>query len=103
MSEVTAILSRIDVGDKRAADELLPLVYEELRHLAARQLARESSGQTLQTTALVHEAYLRLVGADVPLHDSTQSGKPTKYPRANPRRDVRRKSRLVWWTHDFSG
>jgi RNA polymerase sigma factor (TIGR02999 family) len=71
MSEVTAILSRIDHGDHRASDELLPLVYEELRRLASRQLAHEPSGQTLQTTDLVHEAYLRLVGADVPLHDST--------------------------------
>jgi RNA polymerase sigma factor (TIGR02999 family) len=61
MSEVTRILSAIESGDPRAAEELLPLVYEELRRLAAQRLARESPGQTLQATALVHEAYLRLV------------------------------------------
>jgi RNA polymerase sigma factor (TIGR02999 family) len=62
MSEVTRILSAIEQGDPRAADQLLPLVYDELRRLAARKLARETPGQTLQATALVHEAYLRLVG-----------------------------------------
>jgi RNA polymerase sigma factor (TIGR02999 family) len=62
MSDVTRILSRIDAGDKKAAEQLLPLVYEELRKLAAARLAREKPGQTLQATALVHEAYLRLVG-----------------------------------------
>src|SRR5262245_20946031 len=61
MSEVTRILSAIEQGDPRAADQLLPLVYDELRQLAAQKLARESPGQTLQPTALVHEAYLRLV------------------------------------------
>jgi RNA polymerase sigma factor (TIGR02999 family) len=60
MSEVTRILSAIDQGDPRAAEELLPLVYDELRQLAAHKLAQESPGQTLQATALVHEAYLRL-------------------------------------------
>ena len=59
---MTRILQAIDEGDPRAADELLPLVYEELRVLAARRLARENPGRTLQATALVHEAYLRLVG-----------------------------------------
>jgi RNA polymerase sigma factor (TIGR02999 family) len=63
MSEVTRILSAIEQGDPKAAEQLLPLVYEELRQLAARKLARESPGQTLQATALVHEAYLRLVGS----------------------------------------
>jgi RNA polymerase sigma factor (TIGR02999 family) len=63
MSEVTRILSAIDQGDPNAAEQLLPLVYEELRRLAARKLAHESPGQTLQATALVHEAYLRLVGS----------------------------------------
>jgi len=63
MNEVTTILSAIDAGDPRAAAELLPLVYDELRKLAAAQLAAEKSGQTLQATALVHEAYLRLVGS----------------------------------------
>lgn len=64
MNEVTRILSAIDQGDPRAAEQLLPLVYEELRTLAARRLAREKPGQTLQATALVNEAYLRLVGCD---------------------------------------
>src|SRR5262245_20440160 len=62
MSDVTRILSQIESGDPRAADQLLPLVYEELRKLAAARLAHENPGQTLQATALVHEAYLRLVG-----------------------------------------
>src|SRR6201993_5266098 len=66
MNEVTRVLSAIDQGDPRAAGELLPLVYEELRALAARRLAREKPGQTLQATALVHEAYLRLVGSGDP-------------------------------------
>src|SRR5437660_4753953 len=64
MSDVTRILSAIDQGDPRAAAQLLPLVYDELRQLAAQKLAQEKPGQTLQATALVHEAYLRLVGAD---------------------------------------
>jgi RNA polymerase sigma factor (TIGR02999 family) len=64
MSEVTRILSAIDRGDPRAAEQLLPLVYNELRKLAAARLAHEKPGQTLQATALVHEAYLRLVGTD---------------------------------------
>jgi RNA polymerase sigma factor (TIGR02999 family) len=63
MSEVTRILSAVEQGDPHAADQLLPLVYDELRRLAAQQLAQEKPGQTLQATALVHEAYLRLVGA----------------------------------------
>src|SRR5262250_1894775 len=63
MSDVTRILSAIDQGDPHAAGALLPLVYDELRKLAAQQLARERPGQTLQATALVHEAYLRLVGS----------------------------------------
>jgi RNA polymerase sigma factor (TIGR02999 family) len=61
MNDVTRILSAIEQGDSHAADQLLPLVYSELRKLAARRLAREVPGQTLQATALVHEAYLRLV------------------------------------------
>src|SRR5215475_12208427 len=61
MSEVTQILSAIDGGDPHAAEQLLPLVYEELRKLAAQKLAQEKPGQTLEATALVHEAYLRLV------------------------------------------
>jgi RNA polymerase sigma factor (TIGR02999 family) len=64
MSEVTRIFSAIEQGDPHAADQLLPLVYDELRQLAAQRLAQEKPGQTLQATALVHEAYLCLVGAD---------------------------------------
>ena len=65
-ADVTCILSAIEQGDPRAAERLLPLVYDELRRLAARRLAREAPGQTLQATALVHEAYLRLVGSRDP-------------------------------------
>jgi RNA polymerase sigma factor (TIGR02999 family) len=64
MSDVTRILSAIEQGDPSAAEQLLPLVYDELRRLAAQRLAHEQPGQTLQPTALVHEAYLRLVDAD---------------------------------------
>jgi RNA polymerase sigma factor (TIGR02999 family) len=64
MSEVTRILTSIEQGDAKAADELLPLVYQELRRLAAQKMARESPGHTLQPTALVHEAWLRLTGGD---------------------------------------
>jgi RNA polymerase sigma factor (TIGR02999 family) len=63
MSEVTRILEAIQHGDAKAADELLPLVYEELRRLAAHKMAGEAPGHTLQPTALVHEAYLRLLGS----------------------------------------
>ena len=62
MPDVTQLLSAIDAGDPRAADELLPLVYEELRKLAAVRLANEKMGQTLQPTALVHEAWLKIAG-----------------------------------------
>src|SRR5688572_26321687 len=62
MGDITRILSAIDAGDARPAAELLPLVYDELRRLAARRLASEAPGQTWQPTALVHEAYLRLTG-----------------------------------------
>ncbi len=64
VNDVTSILNSIQQGDPKAADELLPLVYEELRKLAAARMAKESSDQTLQPTALVHEAWLRLVGSD---------------------------------------
>ncbi len=64
MSDVTRILSAIERGDPKAADQLLPLVYDELRRLAASRMARESAGATLQATALVHEAYLRLVESE---------------------------------------
>jgi len=64
MSDVTRILDAIEKGDSGATDELLPLLYEELRMLAARKLSQEPPGQTLQATALVHEAYIRLVGGE---------------------------------------
>jgi RNA polymerase sigma factor (TIGR02999 family) len=64
MNDVTRILDEIGQGESRAAERLLPLVYDELRRLAAQRLAREAPGQTLQATALVHEAYLRLVGSE---------------------------------------
>ena len=66
MSEVTRVLAAIERGEPHAAEELLPLVYDQLRQLAAQKLAREKPGQTLQATALVHEAYLRLVGGQKP-------------------------------------
>jgi RNA polymerase sigma factor (sigma-70 family) len=75
MSEVTRILSAIEQGDPHAADQLLPLVYDELRKLAAQKLAQEKPGQTLQPTALVHEAYLRLV---------TPSKSPLSTPSVSP-------------------
>ena len=68
MSEVTRILAAIDQGDAQAAEQLLPLVYAELRKLAAQKMAQEAPGQTLQATALVHEAYLRLVDHDQAQH-----------------------------------
>jgi RNA polymerase sigma factor (TIGR02999 family) len=68
MPDVTQILSQIESGDPSASEELLPLVYEELRKLAATRLVQEKPGQTLQATALVHEAYLRLVDGDKALH-----------------------------------
>jgi RNA polymerase sigma factor (TIGR02999 family) len=68
MSDVTRILSSIEQGDPTAAEQLLPLLYQELRRLAAQKLAQEKAGQTLQATALVHEAYLRLVGGGEDRH-----------------------------------
>jgi RNA polymerase sigma factor (TIGR02999 family) len=68
MTDVTRILSAIEQGDPHAAEQLLPLVYDELRKLAAQKLAQEKPGQTLQATALVHEAYLRLVDTDPAQH-----------------------------------
>jgi RNA polymerase sigma factor (TIGR02999 family) len=66
MSEATVLLAAVEKGDSKAADELLELVYDELRHLAAAKMAQEAAGQTLQPTALVHEAWLRLVGGKNP-------------------------------------
>jgi RNA polymerase sigma factor (TIGR02999 family) len=68
MTEVTRILSAIEAGDSQAADQLLPLVYSELRKLAAQKLAQEKPGQTLEATALVHDAYIRLVDSDKAQH-----------------------------------
>src|SRR6516225_5519806 len=68
MTDVTHILEAIEQGDPQAAERLLPLVYDELRKLAAERMAQERPGQTLQATALVHEAYLRLVDVDRPQH-----------------------------------
>jgi RNA polymerase sigma factor (TIGR02999 family) len=68
MNEVTRILSAIDKGEPHAAEQLLPMVYDELRKLAAQRLAQEKPGQTLQATALVHEAYVRLVDGDKTQH-----------------------------------
>ena len=70
MSDVTRILSAMEQGDPQAAGQLWPIVYEELRQLAAQRLAQEKPGQTLQATALVHEAYLRLVGLNPPQWES---------------------------------
>ena len=73
MSDITLILSAIERGDPTAADQLLPLVYDELRRLAAARLAHEKPGQTLQATALVHEAYLRLVDVEQAQHWGSRS------------------------------
>ena len=72
MSDVTQILEAIDEGDPKAAQELLPLVYEELRKLASWRMASEAPGQTLQATALVHEAFLRLIGQEEPLWQNSR-------------------------------
>src|SRR5687767_5414236 len=76
MSDVTRILSAIEQGDPSAAEQLLPLVYDELRQLAAQRLAQEKPGQTLQATALVHEAYLRLVTPPKSFARGGQGGVP---------------------------
>jgi RNA polymerase sigma factor (TIGR02999 family) len=73
-TDLTLLLAEVERGDPRAAEALLPLVYDELRQLAQRRLAREPAGATLQATALVHEAWLRLVGADGPSDDWNSRG-----------------------------
>ena len=73
MPDVTRILNAIEAGDPKAAEQLLPLVYGELRKLAAQRLAQEKPGQTLQATALVHDAYIRLIGAGNPVGDRSAS------------------------------
>jgi hypothetical protein len=79
MSDVTQILGAMQQGDPKTADELLPLVYQELRRLAAFKMANESPGQTLQPTALVHEAWLRLVGAERGIHSAAPSEVVTRW------------------------
>jgi hypothetical protein len=86
MADVTQTLSRVESGDPSAAAQLLPLVYDELRKLAAAKLAQEKPGQTLQATALVHEAYLRLVDVDkVQEWMVTASAKPAGRPSSGTR------------------
>lgn len=96
MNEVTRIINAIEQGDARDADKLLPLVYEELRLLAARKLSQERPGQTLQATALVHEAYIRLIGDHE--HDWKSRGHFFKAAAEAMRRilidNARRKQRL---------
>lgn len=75
MTDITQILNQIDSGDPSAAQQLLPLVYDELRKLAAVRLAQEKPGQTLQATALVHEAYIRLLGSDGKAIDAHWNGR----------------------------
>jgi hypothetical protein len=84
LNEVTRILSALEQGDPQAAEQLLPLVYEELHNLAAHKLAKEKPGQTLQATALVHEAYLRLVdGQQTPQWDSRAHSSAPDFRRVN--------------------
>jgi RNA polymerase sigma factor (TIGR02999 family) len=97
MSEVTRILSAIEHGDQAAAEQLLPLVYDELRKLAAQRLAQERPGQTLQATALVHEAYVRLVDVKRAQHWSSRGHFFAAAAEAMRRilvESARRKSRL---------
>ena len=96
MTDVTRILSAIEQGDPQAAEQLLPLVYDELRKLAAQRLAQEKPGQTLQATALVHEAYLRLVDVDQAQHWNSRGHFFAAAAEAMRRilvEDARRKSR----------
>ena len=90
MSDVTPLLSAIENGDPSAAEQLLPLVYDELRALAAQRLAQENPGQTLQATALVHEAYLRLVDVERAIHwkaaaTLAAAAESMPHPRRSPR------------------
>jgi len=97
MSEVTRVLSAIEEGDPHAAEQLLPLVYDELRQLAAQQLAQEKPGQTLEATALVHEAYVRLVDVDKAQHWNSRGHFFTAAAQAMRRilvENARRKKRI---------
>ena len=101
MSDVTRILSAIEQGDQKASEQLLPLVYEELRRLAAQKMAQENPGQTLQATALVHEAYLRLVDVDK-VKDWNSRGHffqaAAEVMRRTPRRSTTCFTRSTGWT-----
>ena len=112
MTDVTQILSQIESGDPSAAEQLLPLVYEELRKLAAAKLVQEKPGQTLQATALVHEAYLRLVDVEKAQHwdssrsffcgcrrgDAANSGRASaaKEPSRSTAADCSMSTRAIW-------
>src|SRR5437899_4296019 len=99
MTDVTRILSAIEQGDPQAAEQLLPLVYDELRTLAAQRLAHEAPGQTLQATALVHEAYLRLVDVEKAQHWDSRghffaaAAEAMRRILINPARDKKRDKR----------
>ena len=105
MPDVTLLLNAIDAGDPLAADQLLPLVYEELRRLAAAKMAQEKPGQTLQATALVHEAWLRLAGANQQWQAyagglrSTQSGRCLDVPASNTTNGTQL---ILWDCHDVA-
>jgi hypothetical protein len=88
MNHVTQLLSALEQGDPHAASRLLPLVHDELRRLVAQQVAREQPGQTLQATALVHEAYLRLVGQGDPDCCSLHTLAPSLLPRYARKRNL---------------
>ena len=99
MSDITQVLDAITRGEKQASEDLLPLVYEELRRLAQLRMANEAAGHTLQPTALVHEAWLRLVGSAGPASQAWQSRSHFFGAAANAMRcilveNARRKSRL---------
>lgn len=97
VNEVTRILNAVEQGDPHAAEQLLPLVYEELRQLAAQRLAQEKPGQTLQATALVHEAYLRLVDVEKAQHWNSRGhffGAAAEAMRRILVEDARRRSRV---------
>ena len=97
MSDVTQILSAIEQGETQAAEQLLPLIYDELRKLAAQKMAQENHGQTLQATALVHEAYLRLVDVEKVQHWNSRGhffGAAAEAMRRILVEDARRKARL---------
>src|SRR5262245_12360654 len=99
MSDITRILSQLDSGDPAAADQLLPLVYDELRKMAAAKLAQERPGQTLQPTALVHEAYLRLVGEPVARSQEPAPGSEPLAPASTS--DTQSPSTCAWHSRRY--